>query len=70
MEKSVINPMQTTKTYYKETHKQIKEATQIGYPRTANLEEKDRQKRVFTGESNLVFNEKLFNNQYNPKKGE
>jgi hypothetical protein len=70
MEKSITNPMATTKSYYKENNKQVKEATLIGYPRTAQLEEKDKQKRVFTGESNLVFNEKLFNNMYNPKKGE
>lgn len=30
----------------------------------------DRQKRVFTGDSNLLFSEKLFNNQYNPKKSD
>jgi len=29
------------------------------------LEEKDKQKRVFTGESNLLYNEKLYNGIYN-----
>lgn len=38
--------------------------TLLGYPRTAQLEEHDKMKRVFTGESNTVFNEKLFNNTY------
>ena len=46
----------------------MKEQTEVGYPRSGQLEEKDKQKRVFTGESNLLYNEKLFNNEYNKGK--
>ena len=59
-----MNPMATTKEYYQSQKKNLREMTLLGYPRTAQLEEKDKMKRVFTGESNTVFNEKLFNNSY------
>lgn len=44
-----------TKTFYKESGKKVRDQIKLGHPRTSELEEPDKRKIVFTGESNLIY---------------
>jgi len=51
------HPIDQTTDFYKSAEKPVRPHTQIGYPRFANLEEKELRKRVFVGDSNTIFHE-------------
>jgi len=57
--RSVFAPQDETTKYYEDTHRPIKTKTKIGNMRTSHLEERDKMKTVFTGESFLIFDRKL-----------
>lgn len=60
MTKPVPAPLEDTKKFYEETGKIPKEKTEISQKRSSQLEEKEKRKRVFTGDSNVIFNENLY----------
>ena len=73
MKKVLLNPMQETKQFYHEVNKNEKIKTIVSQGRSSQLEEKEKRKRVFTGDSNLIFDEKVYLKQekggLSPKKG-
>ena len=62
--KTAPAPFDETKKFYEETGKKLQEKTEISHKRSSQLEEKEKRKRVFTGDSNVIFNEKIY--QSNP----
>lgn len=58
--KTVPAPLTDTKKFYEETGKEIKQKTDVSHKRSSQLEEKEKRKRVFTGESNTIYNEKVY----------
>lgn len=58
--KTAPAPLDETKKFYEETGKKLHEHTEISHKRTGQLEEKEKRKRVFTGDSNVIFNEKIY----------
>ena len=60
MAKPVPVPLEDTKKFYEETGKKPMEKTEISHKRSSQLEEKEKRKRVFTGDSNVIFNENLY----------
>lgn len=58
--KTVPAPLDETKKFYEETGKEIKQKTDVSHKRSSQLEEKEKRKRVFTGDSNVIFNEKIY----------
>ena len=61
-EKKQIDPKKTTKSFYEILDKNHHAKTKIAYPRTSHLEEIDKRKRVFAGDSNSIFNDKIHTN--------
>ena len=59
MLKSFTNPIVealcSTKKFYKENNKSTREQIKLSYPKTAHLEENDKRKIVFTGDSHLIY---------------
>ena len=64
--RSVFAPQDETARYYEESHRPIISKTKIGNLRSSNLEEKDKMKTVFTGESALLYDRKF--NKYREDK--
>jgi len=58
--KTVPAPLTETKKFYEETGKKLQEKTEVSHKRSSQLEEKEKRKRVFTGDSNVIFNEKIY----------
>lgn len=58
-------PFDDTKKLYEETGKKQQEHTEVSHKRTGQLEEKEKRKRVFTGDSNVIFNEKIYQSPLN-----
>jgi len=54
-----ISPHKTAENYYRSVRRPIYQKPQLQFPRTAQLEEKDKRKPVFTGESDLYFDVNL-----------
>lgn len=73
MKKVLVNPMEETKQFYHEVNKHEKIKTIVSQGRSSQLEEKEKRKRVFTGDSNLIFDEKVYWKEdkggLSPKKG-
>ena len=51
-----VNPFEESESFYANNGKNQKIKTMIGYPRSSNLEEKDKRKPVFVGDSELMSN--------------
>ena len=59
MGRSILTPMAKTQEMYENSGKLVRSKTLVGYPRLAQLEEKEKRKLVFTGESSLIYDRKL-----------
>ena len=53
--RTAVDPKAETESFYKLNGKNIKKHVEIGYPREAQLEEKERRKIAFTGESEMIY---------------
>ena len=51
--------LEATKTFYKDNSKTVREQIKLGLPRSAHLEEKEKRKLVFTGESYLLYSKNI-----------
>ena len=73
MKKMLVSPMEETKQFYHEVNKHGKIKTIVSQGRSSQLEEKEKRKRVFTGDSNLIFDERVYWKEekggISPKKG-
>jgi hypothetical protein len=58
--KTAPAPLEETKKFYEEAGKKLQEKTEVSHKRSGQLEEKEKRKRVFTGDSNVIFNENLY----------
>ena len=56
MNRTAIDAKGETETFYKLNGKKIKKHAEISYPREAQLEEIEKRKLVFNGESELIYN--------------
>lgn len=59
VDRSEMSPMEETQKYYEARGKVHLLKTLIGYPRTSCLEEKDKQKPAFIGDSQLYHKTSL-----------
>ena len=47
--------LEATKTFYKESNKTLRDQIKLGFPRSSQLEEQEKRKIVFTGDSHLIY---------------
>ena len=59
MTKPMLSPISKSQIMYQSAGKLIRSKTLVGYPRAAQLEEEEKRKLVFTGDSVLLFDKKL-----------
>ena len=57
--RTAVGPTEETLKFYEETNKSFKLKTEIGSPRVAQLEDKEKMKTAFTGESHLIYDKNL-----------
>jgi hypothetical protein len=62
MIRTAPNPLFTTEKFYSENKKSVKEKAVVSRPRFHHLEEIELRKRVFVGDSNTVFDERIYTN--------
>jgi len=57
--RGLVSPIANTQNMYASTGKLLRTKTLVAYPRFAQLEEKEKRKLAFVGESELLFDKKL-----------
>lgn len=53
--RNILSPIDKVQELYKSTGRFVRSKTQVGYPRMEQLEEHEKRKLVFTGESVLLY---------------